>query len=130
MARPAPAVVAAAAAGVGGDAAHGVIRTAHAVRSLRSAGADPHPLLVNELAQGFALWAARFQCVPGAPALSGDLDVGRGRRGAATAGSRRAVAGAGDQRAGGLPSRMKTWPVLSRMTSSTVRRTIRLAGWA
>ena len=43
------------------SATHGVIRTAHAVRMLVSAGDDPHPLLVNELAQGLAYWAARYQ---------------------------------------------------------------------
>jgi hypothetical protein len=61
--------------GFAASATHGVIRTAHAVRSLRHAGADPHPLLVDELAQGLALWVARFQYVPGAPGLNGDLDA-------------------------------------------------------
>lgn len=61
--------------GFAASAAHGVIRTAHAVRALRGAGTDPHPLLVDELAQGLALWAWRFQYVPGAPKLAGDLDA-------------------------------------------------------
>lgn len=61
--------------GLAASAAHGVIRTAHAVRSLRVAGADPDPLLVDELAQGLAFWAARYQTLPGTPTLAGRLDV-------------------------------------------------------
>jgi hypothetical protein len=57
--------------GTAASATHGVIRTAHAVRALRGAGADPHPLLVDELAQGLAFWAARFQPLPGAPGSPG-----------------------------------------------------------
>ncbi len=57
--------------GMAASAVHGMIRTAHAVRSLRAAGDDPDPLLVDELAQGLALWAARYQPVPGAPTLAG-----------------------------------------------------------
>jgi hypothetical protein len=57
--------------GTAASATHGVIRTAHAVRALREAGDDPHPLLVDELAQGLALWATRFQTLPGAPHLAG-----------------------------------------------------------
>ena len=55
------------------SATHGVIRTAHAVRSLRLAGDRPDPLLVDELAQGLAFWAARYQRLPGDPQLRGDL---------------------------------------------------------
>jgi hypothetical protein len=61
--------------GLAASATHGVIRTAHAVRSLRAAGPDPDPLLVDELAQGLAFWAARFQTVPGDPPLTGPLDA-------------------------------------------------------
>ncbi len=61
--------------GLAASATHGVIRTAHAVRSLRGAGPDPEPLLVDELAQGLAFWAARFQPVPGRPRLAGELDA-------------------------------------------------------
>ena len=61
--------------GLAASATHGVIRTAHAVRSLRAAGPDPHPLLVDELAQGLAFWAARHQTVPGDPPLAGPLDA-------------------------------------------------------
>jgi hypothetical protein len=52
-----------------------VIRTAHAVRSLRSAGTPPDDLLVDELVQGLALWAARYQALPGDPRLAGRLDA-------------------------------------------------------
>jgi questin oxidase-like protein len=61
--------------GLAASATHGVIRTAHAVRSLRDAGPHPDPLLVDELAQGLAFWAARYQTVPGDPALTGPLDA-------------------------------------------------------
>lgn len=61
--------------GMAASATHGVIRTAHAVRSLREAGDAPDPLLVDELAQGLAYWAARYQPVPGAPGLSGPDDA-------------------------------------------------------
>lgn len=61
--------------GMAASATHGVIRTAHAVRSLREAGDAPDPLLVDELAQGLAYWAARYQPVPGAPALTGPDDA-------------------------------------------------------
>ena len=60
--------------GLAASATHGVIRTAHAVRSLRDAGAEPHPLLVDELAQGLGYWAARFQSLPGSPRLAGGAD--------------------------------------------------------
>lgn len=61
--------------GLAASATHGVIRTAHAVRSLREAGAAPHPLLVDELAQGMAFWAARYQTLPGSPRLADRLHV-------------------------------------------------------
>jgi Questin oxidase-like len=61
--------------GMAASATHGVIRTAHAVRSLFSAGDRPDDLLVDELAQGLALWAARYQTVPGNPRLDGRLDA-------------------------------------------------------
>jgi hypothetical protein len=60
--------------GLAASATHGVIRTAHAVRSLRGAGAEPHALLVDELAQGLGFWAARYQSVPGNPRLAGGSD--------------------------------------------------------
>lgn len=60
--------------GLAASATHGVIRTAHAVRSLRDAGTDPHTLLVDELAQGLGFWAARYQTLPGDPQLVGESD--------------------------------------------------------
>ncbi|MBI1886513.1 MAG: DUF4243 domain-containing protein [Chloroflexi bacterium] len=51
-------------------AMHGVIRTAHAVRSLAS-GETPGRL--KELAQGLAYWAARYQELPGAAGADGRL---------------------------------------------------------
>ncbi|MGS0684285.1 questin oxidase family protein [Nakamurella sp. GG22] len=50
--------------GMAASATHGMIRTAHAVRTLRDAGPDPDPLLYEELARGLGLWAARFDPVP------------------------------------------------------------------
>ena len=61
--------------GLAASATHGVIRTAHAVRSLADAGADPHPLLLDELARGLAFWAARYQALPGAPSLRGRVSA-------------------------------------------------------
>lgn len=40
--------------GLAASATHGVIRTAHAVRSLRDAGTEPDALLADELAQALA----------------------------------------------------------------------------
>jgi hypothetical protein len=49
---------------------HGVIRTAHAVRSL--AGAEtPSTLQLTELARGLAYWAARFTALPGQARFGG-----------------------------------------------------------
>ncbi|TWF75254.1 uncharacterized protein DUF4243 [Pseudonocardia hierapolitana] len=61
--------------GMAASATHGVIRTAHAVRSLRAAGDRPDALLIDELAQGLALWAARYQTLPGNPRLEGGFDA-------------------------------------------------------
>ena len=63
--------------GMAASATHGVIRTAHAVRSLAQAPADTpaDPLLVDELAQGLAFWAARYQTLPGAPRLAGPMQA-------------------------------------------------------
>lgn len=61
--------------GLAASATHGVIRTAHAVRSLIAAGDHPDPLLVDELAQGLAFWAARYETLPGDPQLRGRLDA-------------------------------------------------------
>jgi hypothetical protein len=51
-------------------ATHGVIRTAHAVRSLEG---RETPLRVKELARGLAYWAARYQELPWQPAPPGSL---------------------------------------------------------
>jgi len=59
--------------GAAASAAHGLIRTAHAVRNLAEADRD-EPLLVDELARGLAYWAARYQLLPGAPRLAGRLN--------------------------------------------------------
>lgn len=63
--------------GMAASATHGVIRTAHAIRSLAqtSPGTTPEPMLVDELAQGLGLWAARYQTLPGAPQLAGALEA-------------------------------------------------------
>jgi hypothetical protein len=60
--------------GAAASAAHGLLRTAHAARNLAE-GLDAHPLVRNELAQGLALWASRFQPLPGAPTLDGTLGL-------------------------------------------------------
>lgn len=59
--------------GLAAAAAHGVIRVAHAVRQLDLASGDPSPLLLNELQRGLAYWASRYQEVPSAGAIAGDL---------------------------------------------------------
>lgn len=46
-------------------AAHGLIRTGHAVRSLAAQVTSPR---LHELAQGLGYWAARYQPLPGSPA--------------------------------------------------------------
>ncbi|HXF50170.1 MAG TPA: questin oxidase family protein [Dehalococcoidia bacterium] len=50
--------------GVMAGATHGLIRTAHAVRSLEEAET---PLRLRELAEGLGYWAARYQELPGRP---------------------------------------------------------------
>jgi Questin oxidase-like len=59
--------------GMAASATHGVIRTAHAVRSLAASAGRAEPALVDELAQGLALWAARYQPLPGWPSLAGPV---------------------------------------------------------
>ena len=61
--------------GMAASATHGMIRTAHAVRSLESAGDGPDPLLVEELARGLALWAARYDPVPAPSRAPATLDA-------------------------------------------------------
>ena len=74
--------------GLAASATHGVIRTAHAVRSLAAVAASggthgavadavaPGGLLYEELVQGLSLWAARYQTLPGRPNPHGALDAG------------------------------------------------------
>ena len=61
--------------GMAASATHGVIRTAHAVRSARLAGDGVPDGILDELAQGLAFWAARYQPLPGDPGLSGGLSA-------------------------------------------------------
>jgi len=76
--------------GLSASATHGMIRTAHAVRSLAAPGSGGDSALAAldaELARGLGLWAARYQLLPGAPALTGPADgtVGSNRGSAAMA---------------------------------------------
>jgi hypothetical protein len=61
--------------GLSASATHGMIRTAHAVRSLAALGEARSPALDAELARGLGLWAARYQVLPGAPSLAGQDDA-------------------------------------------------------
>jgi hypothetical protein len=54
---------------------HGLIRTAHAVRSVAAAPA-PSRAQLTELARGLAYWAARYAPLPGPAPLTGNLRVG------------------------------------------------------
>ena len=60
--------------GAAASATHGLIRTAHAVRNLAD-GDDTEPMLLDELAHGLALWAARYQLLPGHPRLDGTRQI-------------------------------------------------------
>ena len=60
--------------GCAGALTHGLIRTAHAVRSVRQA-ARPSDLQIDELARGLAFWATSFQALKTDPGDSGDLDA-------------------------------------------------------
>jgi Questin oxidase-like len=53
--------------------AHGLIRTAHALRALADAET---PLRVEELGVALAYWAAYYRSLPGTPRLAGTLDLG------------------------------------------------------
>jgi hypothetical protein len=59
--------------GIVAGATHGVIRTAHAVRTLLAG--DESPSALAELAHGLAWWAARSTQVPGFAPLAGSLDA-------------------------------------------------------
>jgi hypothetical protein len=60
--------------GCAGSLTHGLIRTAHAVRSLREADRQSE-LQIDELARGLAFWATTFTPPETAPAHNGDLDA-------------------------------------------------------
>ncbi len=54
--------------------AHGLLRTAHALRALQDAET---PLRIEELGVALAYWAAYYRRLPGVPHLSGTLDWGQ-----------------------------------------------------
>ncbi|GHF55734.1 hypothetical protein GCM10010218_41600 [Streptomyces mashuensis] len=54
---------------------HGLIRTAHAVRSLAAAQDRPTPAQLTELSRGLAYWAARFAHLPGEVRMTGTQDL-------------------------------------------------------
>ena len=60
--------------GYGGAMTHGLIRTAHAVRSLATTP-TPSDVLIDELAAGLAYWAGSYKELPGRPTLGGDLSL-------------------------------------------------------
>ena len=59
--------------GVMAGATHGILRTAHAVRTLASSGEDARR--THELAEGLGYWAARYQELPGELAAPGGLEI-------------------------------------------------------
>jgi hypothetical protein len=67
--------------GYAGGLTHGLVRTAHAVRSFPE-GAPPTELQLDELARGLAYWAATYVEVAGTPDLKGDLAVVKSLAGA------------------------------------------------
>src|SRR5262249_43259153 len=54
--------------------AHGLIRTAHALRGLQHAET---PLRIEEFGVALAYWAAYYRKLPGVPRLAGSLDYGQ-----------------------------------------------------
>src|SRR5262245_63471473 len=54
--------------------AHGLIRTAHALRALEDAET---PLRIEELGVALAYWSAYYRQLPGSPRLAGSLDCGQ-----------------------------------------------------
>lgn len=58
--------------GAAGGLNHGLIRTAHAVRTFPDGGA-PSALEIDELARGLAYWAGSYRLVPGDPDAHGAL---------------------------------------------------------
>jgi hypothetical protein len=60
--------------GLSAGLTHGLIRTAHAVRSLAGA-VEPGKLQTTELARGLAYWAARYRELPGQARLQGTKNL-------------------------------------------------------
>lgn len=60
--------------GYGGALTHGLLRTAHAVRTV-GAGPAPSELALGELAMGLAYWAGSYRPLPGDPRPAGTLSV-------------------------------------------------------
>lgn len=87
--------------GIGG-AAHGLIRTGHAVRALTEADTAPRR---KELAQALGYWAARWQPIPGQERPRGDAPASSALRLLPTA----AVSGGIRERIGAL-GREREWP--------------------
>ena len=58
--------------GLMAGATHGILRTAHAVRTLASGEGDRR---THELAEGLGYWAARYQQLPGRLGAPGALDI-------------------------------------------------------
>jgi hypothetical protein len=67
--------------GYGGGLTHGLLRVAHAVRSMPADHA-PSNLHLDELSKGLAAWAAWFKVLPG-PSLLGSSSLGSSRLGGA-----------------------------------------------
>src|SRR5882757_4579035 len=59
--------------GSAGGLTHGLIRTAHAVRSLE--GDLPTPLQIDEFARGLTYWASTYRAVAGNPDAHGTLSL-------------------------------------------------------
>lgn len=57
--------------GISAGLTHGLIRTAHAVRSISGFGGEPTPLQLRELASGLAYWASKYREQPGEAVLTG-----------------------------------------------------------
>lgn len=62
-----------------GGLTHGLIRTAHAVRSFPE-NATPSHLQIDELARGLAYWASAYRPLPGNPDRHGRLDIDEAMR--------------------------------------------------
>ncbi|MFS4093033.1 questin oxidase family protein [Streptomyces sp. AF1A] len=61
--------------GIAAAAAHGIIRTAHAVRAISRSVEPPLPPLLDELARGLGYWACRYHAFPERPTRYGSRPV-------------------------------------------------------